>query len=122
MFDLVVQVTSEPVVEGAPGDVTCRDRLSHRPVVFLISIYLHGNVVTLCDKQKPVTLKESEIKEPSIIISAQQCVKVTSDHVYSLCHCYNALRYNADPVITLTERNEGKTRSMRATEIMAIMG
>ena len=70
MFDLVVEVAREPVIEGTTGDVTCRDRLSHRPVVLLISVYLHGNVVTLGDKQKPVTLKEAEIKEPSIIITS----------------------------------------------------
>ena len=68
MFDLVVQVTSEPVVEGTACNVTCGDSLSHWPIMFLIVVNLHGNVVALGDKQEPMTLEESEIIEQRDII------------------------------------------------------
>ena len=61
MFDLVVQVTREPVVEWTPSDVASRDCLSNGPVMLVVLVYLHGDMVALGDEQEPVALKEPAI-------------------------------------------------------------
>ena len=73
MFDLVVQVTREPVVEWTASDVASRDCLSYGPVVLVVLVYFHGNMVALGDKQEPVALNEPGIIQQRVVSVLQKC-------------------------------------------------
>ncbi len=58
MFDLVVEVSGKPIIEESPLDVTRAVSLHSWPVVMLISINLHRNMVHLGNHDEPVTLEK----------------------------------------------------------------
>ena len=61
MLHLEIEVTGKPVVEEAGINVTGGDGLGGEPVVTMVPVYLHGDVVHLSDKCEPEALKEPEI-------------------------------------------------------------
>ena len=82
MFDLVVQVTCEPVVEWTASNVAGRDCLRYGPVMLVVLVYFHGNMVALGDKQEPVALNEPGII-PQRVISVLQTFPSHQDIVHS---------------------------------------
>ena len=55
VFYLVVKVACEPIIEMTFFDVNGIE-LECQPWFFLIIIYIHGNMIALCHKHKPIAL------------------------------------------------------------------
>lgn len=60
MLDLKVEVPGEPVIEERLLNVTAGECLHRHPVVLLVVVDLHWNVVHLGDQREPVALNEPE--------------------------------------------------------------
>lgn len=54
VLNLEVEVSTEPVIEGRLVDIACCLELCGDPVLVVIMINVHGDVVHLCHPHKPV--------------------------------------------------------------------
>jgi len=65
VFNLVVEVTSEPVIEPALLDISGTRELHGDPVHALVRVDVHGQMRDLSAPYKPVALKEPDEEIPA---------------------------------------------------------
>lgn len=65
MLDLVVEVSSEPIVEPGRLYVAGTGKLHGHPVPTLVCVYFHGQVADLSHPRKPVALQEPDEEIPA---------------------------------------------------------
>ena len=65
MFDLVVEMTCEPVIEEGRLDVACAGQLHRDPVPSLVCVNVHGKMADLSAPHKPMAFQEPDEEVPA---------------------------------------------------------